>query len=217
MIIKFYFKTGPAKFGVSKEIGVLNETVDTLENQKTVGKSSITKIREHLKNTEVGHMKVISENKSVHEDLQEALIDKRKLLEEKKELLRQLSSKSQKDVDTVAALEREIEDLKRRNKELTTENTNLKTMLKDHEKKNEEQDEKIKELEKKDKEKSKDIEEQKSDIAKLKKRMERMDALEDSKVNSALPYANRTGGYSGNGLVDVESPSTDIVKSVPHK
>lgn len=203
MIIQFYFLTGTAILGVSKEIDVLNGILDTMGKMETVDRreleNSIKEIREHFKNINIDHMKVISENERMHQDLQEAEINNRKLLEEKEELLRQLKSKAQKDVDDIAILEREIKELKSRNKKLTTKNTNLKESVKENERKIKEQDEKI--------------QEQNIKIAKQSKRIDEL----ERKMNSILTDANRSGRSSVNRSYYVQTTSNGSLRSETHK
>lgn len=203
MIIQFYFFTGTAILGVSKEIDVLNGILDTMGKMETVDRreleNSIKEIREHFKNINIDHMKVISENERMHQDLQEAEINNRKLLEEKEELLRQLKSKAQKDVDDIAILEREIKELKSRNKKLTTKNTNLKESVKENERKIKEQDEKI--------------QEQNIKIAKQSKRIDEL----ERKMNSILTDANRSGRSSVNRSYYVQPTSNGSLRSETHK
>lgn len=203
MIIQFYFLTGTAILGVSKEIDVLNGILDTMGKMETVDRreleNSIKEIREHFKNINIDHMKVISENERMHQDLQEAEINNRKLLEEKEELLRQLKSKAQKDVDDIAILERETNELKSRNKKLTTKNTNLKESVKENERKIKEQDEKI--------------QEQNIKIAKQSKRIDEL----ERKMNSILTDANRSGRSSVNRSYYVQTTSNGSLRSETHK
>lgn len=154
-------------------------------------------------------MKVISENKKVHEDLQKAMINNRKLLEEKRGLLLQLKSKKQKDVDAVAALEREIHDLKRRKETLIKENTNLIDQLEKYSKK-------IKKLDEKDREKDEKLKKQDIEIDNLKIRMKEMEELKDT-FNSLLKDVIKRGRSSGTRRVNVESTPTGSLKSETHK
>lgn len=154
-------------------------------------------------------MKVISENKKVHEDLQKAMINNRKLLEEKRGLLLQLKSKKQKDVDAVAALEREIHDLKRRKETLIKENTILIDQLEKYSKK-------IKKLDEKDREKDEKLKKQDIEIDNLKIRMKEMEELKDT-FNSLLKDVIKRGRSSGTRRVNVESTPTGSLKSETHK
>ncbi|XP_056009945.1 uncharacterized protein LOC125679402 isoform X2 [Ostrea edulis] len=187
---------GTAILGVSKEIDVFNGILDTMGKMETVDRreleNSIKEIREHFKNINIDHMKVISENERMHQDLQEAEINNRKLLEEKEELLRQLKSKAQKDVDDIAILERETNELKSRNKKLTTKNTNLK--------------ESVKENERKIQEKNREID----------KQSKRIDELE-RKMNSILTDANRSGRSSVNRSYYVQPTPNGSLRSETHK